>query len=232
MSETFVIPIESNPEVLNKFLIKLGVSEDFSLTDVYGLDPDLLAILPQPVLAFILLFPCSENYYNHRHEENEKLKEKPQKIPENLFYMHQFLRNACGTIALFHAVLNNLEKIQLKDGAMKNFYEKTKNLSPEDKGRILENDQEIIKIHQSFANEGQTEVPNAEDKVYFHFIALTRVGDNLMELDGTRKIPINHGKTSDETFMFDAAEICKKFINREKNDCRFTIMALAASCDQ
>lgn len=39
----------------------LGVPSDWQIVDVYGLEPDLLATVPQPVLAVMLLFPVTEN---------------------------------------------------------------------------------------------------------------------------------------------------------------------------
>lgn len=46
--------------MLNKYIQKLGVSADWSVTDVMGLEPDMLDWIPKPVKAFILLFPISD----------------------------------------------------------------------------------------------------------------------------------------------------------------------------
>ena len=60
------LPIESNPEVMNKFLHNCGLPADkWAITDVYGLDEALLAMLPQPVLSLMLLFPINEKYKEH-----------------------------------------------------------------------------------------------------------------------------------------------------------------------
>lgn len=208
---------------------KVGVSEAYQLVDVYGLDEAMLAMLPQPVRAFILLFPCTENDEKHRREEDEKLKQNLPETPEKLFYMRQYLHNACGTIALFHAILNNLQHVEVKDGPLKSFYEKAKGLTPEERGKLLEQDKGVIEIHQSLAREGQTEAPPEDEKVLFHFTALTNVNGELYELDGRKNFPVSHGKTSDDSFVADAAAVCKKFMARDEKELRFTVMAIAAA---
>jgi ubiquitin carboxyl-terminal hydrolase L3 len=35
----------------------LGVPEDVGLCDVYGIDDEMLSMVPQPVLAVLLLYP-------------------------------------------------------------------------------------------------------------------------------------------------------------------------------
>ncbi|XP_070501400.1 ubiquitin carboxyl-terminal hydrolase [Chironomus tepperi] len=229
MSESFVVPLESNPDVLNKFMKSIGVPDKYQLFDVYGLEEDTLAFLNKPVLAFILLFPCTENYENHRKQQDEEMKANPPKTPENLFYMKQYLHNACGTVALFHSILNNLDRITLEDGPLKSFYEKAKDLSPEERGKLLETDEGIISIHQKIAQEGQTEAPPANSDVLFHYVALTKVGDELFELDGGKCGAVSHGSTSDETFLTDAAIVCKKFMSRDEKELRFSFMAIAAA---
>lgn len=177
------------------------------------------------------LLISTENYENHRREEEEKLKGDPPAAPKNLFYMRQYLHNACGTIALFHAVLNNLEHIEVKDGPLKAFYDKAKDLTPEERGKLLEQDKVLIDIHQSLAREGQTEAPPEGEKILFHYAALTNVGGELYELDGRKNFPIPHGKTTDESFLTDAANVCKKFMERDEKELRFTVMAIAAAGD-
>ena len=56
------LPLESNPEVLNKFTSELGLDvSQYSFHDVFGLDQDLLAFVPQPVLAMLLLYPITKD---------------------------------------------------------------------------------------------------------------------------------------------------------------------------
>src|SRR5690349_5883658 len=122
---------------------------------------------------------------------------------------------SCGTMALIHTIFNNMKSIELKDGSViKSFYEKAKELNPEERGKLLEENKDFIACHEELASEGQTVAPASEDPIDNHFISFVNVGNELFELDGTKGFPISHGKTSDESFLVDAAKVCKEFIAR------------------
>jgi hypothetical protein len=53
---------ESNPAVLNEFSTSIGSSEKWEFHDVFGTDPELLAFIPTPVLAVMLLFPVTRSH--------------------------------------------------------------------------------------------------------------------------------------------------------------------------
>lgn len=79
-------------------------------------------------------------------------------IPSGLFYMKQTISNACGTVAMIHAVANNQDKIELEKGCLKDFLEDTKDDSPEERAVKLEDNQEVCSTHDEVAQEGQTAV--------------------------------------------------------------------------
>ncbi|XP_050300326.1 ubiquitin carboxyl-terminal hydrolase [Anthonomus grandis grandis] len=209
----------------------LGVPEQWTIVDVYGIDSDALAWVPRPAIALILLFPYSDKFLEYAKEEAEKIKEKGQVLVDDIFYMKQYVSNACGSMALIHAVANNTDKIELKDGVFKKILKDCKDMTPEERGELLSKVNEdsdaykLIAAHQELAKEGQTEA-NPEEKVNHHFVAFVQKGGWLYELDGRKDFPINHGASSEDSFLEDAAKVCKAFMERDADDVNFTIMAL------
>src|SRR5690349_11677049 len=68
------IPLESNPVVFTQLIRTLGVS-NLEFQDVYSIeDLDLLALLPRPVLALILVFPTTEAYVRQSAEAEAERK--------------------------------------------------------------------------------------------------------------------------------------------------------------
>ncbi|XP_068121343.1 ubiquitin carboxyl-terminal hydrolase isozyme L3 [Hyperolius riggenbachi] len=185
-------------------------------------------MVPRPVCALLLLFPVTEKYELFKAEEEEKIKSHGQDVDSGVWYMKQTIRNACGTIGLIHAVANNKEKLHFeKDSALEKFIEESLSLSPDERAKFLERDESIRVTHESSAQEGQSEAPNIDEKVDLHFIAFVPVKGHLYELDGSKSFPINHGPTSDDSFLEDAIEVCRKFMQRDPDELRFTVVAFS-----
>lgn len=55
------VPLESNPDVMTKYLHNVGVSPKWSISDIFGLDDDILMYVQKPVKAVIFLYPLSDN---------------------------------------------------------------------------------------------------------------------------------------------------------------------------
>lgn len=97
-------------------------------------------MVPQPVLAVMLLFPVSDEVDAAARQEDAELKEQGQHVSDKVFYMKQTIHNACGTIAILHAVENNLGALQCAPGSFfELFASATANMTPEQRGEFLEN---------------------------------------------------------------------------------------------
>jgi ubiquitin carboxyl-terminal hydrolase L3 len=53
------------------------------------------------------------------------------------------------------------------------------------------------------------------------------VDGHLYELDGGKEFPINHGESSPDTLLEDACKVVQKFMARDPEELKFTIIALA-----
>lgn len=224
------VPLEANPDVMNKFLGRVGAVEGYSLVDVLGLDEEQLSWVPKPVLAVLLLFPCSEKYEAHKREEEKRFEENPPPaIPRELFFLEQKVQNACGTVALVHAVANNAASLRPSEPRFRQFLIEGADATPSVRGDLLAECQGVASAHAELANEGQSAAPGADEPVVHHFVCFVHCEGRLYELDGRKLFPVDHGPSSPDTLLRDAAEVCRQFTQRDPDEVDFTVVALAAS---
>ncbi|XP_026751529.1 ubiquitin carboxyl-terminal hydrolase-like [Galleria mellonella] len=221
------LPMESNPDTMNKYLLKLGVSDQWRMVDVIGLEGDALGWVPRPVLAVILLFPLSETYEQLRRQEESNLVNK--EIPKDVFHLRQVLSNVCGTIALVHSVANNIHRIDLKDGLLKKYLSEAEGLDAAAKGALLENSTAILNAYKEIVHTESAVTEDSNEMPSNHFVTFIHKDGTLFELDGCKSFPINHGPTTSETLLEDAAKVCREFIAREPNNLGFNVVALVSS---
>jgi ubiquitin carboxyl-terminal hydrolase L3 len=109
------IPLESNPEVFTELIHKLGVSESLCYQDVFSLDdPDLLAFIPRPAYALVLVFPTTEAY-EARCEREEARTGSYEGCGESepVVWYKQTIYNACGLYALLHGISNGAARANI-----------------------------------------------------------------------------------------------------------------------
>lgn len=100
-----LIPLESNPLVLNDLMYGLGVSSSLALTDVWSTDDlEQLCFISRPVFALVLVLPTSDKYETHRQSTREIAEDS--KRGEEVMWIQQTIDNACGLYAILHATCN------------------------------------------------------------------------------------------------------------------------------
>ena len=212
------LPLESNPDVLNPFIRRLGVPSDWEFTDVFGLDDDLLAMVPQPCAALCLLFPSQNISQAHREAMRAKQPAGGSAgTPVFFLQQHDEMGNACGTIAAVHAVANAAAagNFALQGGPLSGFLDKATPLSITERGLALQHATEMQELSDATAASGETEGAGTDDAQGQHFISFVPVAGQLYELDGRTldeqgvAFPVCHGPTSSATFLKDAAKAIK-----------------------
>lgn len=231
------LPLESNPEILNGFMQRVGVEGSFSFADVLGLEPDLLQYVPQPTLAVCLLFP-SKAVRKPRLEALQG-QEDARRAPPSTFYLiqHKEFGNACGTIAAIHTIANLAGSggeggvLPLKpDSPVKRFLSAARGLTPDAAGTALAEASDLHEASEAAAKseKAQTKTPGRDDKVDGHFVVFLEVEGHLVELDGCMGFPIDHGAITSGGLLEDAARIIRmEFMAQAPGNPNFSVMALS-----
>jgi ubiquitin carboxyl-terminal hydrolase L3 len=151
---------ESNPDLMNQYAAQLGlIGDSYQFHDILGIDPELLDMVPQPAIAVLLLFPFSDACVVHREQERQRLEKDGQVVDPSVYFCKQTVGNACGTIAIIHALMNCRDKLQLdSDKFLAKFLTETASMSPEQRADALGKDDSIEAEHQALAEQGQSQV--------------------------------------------------------------------------
>lgn len=225
------LPLESNPEVLNNYMTMLGVTKpEMHFVDVYGVTPEMLAMVPHPVAAVMLVYPINDDSERTLKALTEAQKEEVAAFMRDhpFFYTKQYVANACGTIAILHALLNHYDALgTVEEGSLlARTYAELKDETPEKRGQAISTFGAVAAAHAVAAVQGYTTV--SEDmNVYLHFVCFVKVGDRCVELDGRQANPILHGTCTDEaTFLTAAAEAIQNRMSLNPKSFEFSITAL------
>lgn len=214
------IPMESNPEVMNSFFRQVGVKPNINVVDILGFDDELLQMVEGKVEGILLCYPMVGQTCTTVDEEAK----------ERLYFMRQTIRNACATMALLHLLANQCGDSDFEqDSSIREFIKESKQLEPEVKANKFESCDIIATAHEKASVEGQTEAPPASESVEYHFISIIHNNNIIYEMDGRKNGPINHGPTTTETFLKDAIQVVKKFVDINPANPNFSIQAVTRS---
>lgn len=219
---------------------ELGLSTALEFHDVYSLsDPSVLEFLPRPALALLLVFPITSTYENFRRSEDESKSEYTGSGPqEPVIWFKQTIRNACGLIGLLHSICNGAAAHQISDGSsLQTLLKEAIPLKPLERADLLYKSQALEAAHATAAAKGDTSAPDANDRVDLHFVAFVKDKNNdVWELDGRRKGPLNRGRLSreDDVLSEKGQELgVQSFLKREEKagggELRFSVVMLGPS---
>ena len=214
-------PLESDPTIFTDYMKKIGMSSDWQICEIFGLDDDCLGFVPQPCLAVIATM-----------ERIDKADGKPGAGKDSTivpFYMKQTgkLDNACGIIAMLHSILNNTQHISLgEESILQKLLTDSASLNADERATYLEEFKDFQTEHASYASEGQSAMPS-RDETKHHFVAFIKgPNDELIELDGTKDGPAVISEHCEDLLKSVAVEIKRRIEDKNISES-LSLMALA-----
>lgn len=229
--------LENNPEIMNATAAKLGLSSSLQFYDVYSLDePELLAHIPRPALALLVIIPLTTAWDQNRKAEDEYKQDYAGSGPEEpVIWFKQTIGHACGSIGLLHCLINGpAVEFITPNSDLSNVRDQAIPLTMDRRAEMLYNNTPFEIAHKSVQEDGDSQVDPSVERNGGHFVSFVKSRGRLWELEGSRKGPLDRGSLGDEEDVLSPKALemgIKRIIELNARagggDLRFSCIALA-----
>ena len=229
--------LESDPGVFSLLIEDYGV-RGVKVEEIY----DISRRIETKVYGFVFLFRYVLGDRRARKAARDLISEDTYvfdtDMVNNMFFAHQIINNSCATHALL-SVLLNCEDINLGPNLtrLKKF---SKGLDPESKGLAISNVPELSCAHNRHAKPSQLMVSpmvsirrgsvmssaHALLPETYHFVSFVPINGRLIELDGLKELPIDHGPWDEKEEWTDLFQRTVSERLARSPDCLFNLMAV------
>jgi len=227
--------LESDPGLFTLLVEDFGV-KGVEVEEIY----DLSKPIEGHVYGLIFLFKWTEERRSRRKTPGKEAFIENDDIVSNMFFAQQIIPNSCASHALLSVLLNCMD-VDLGE-ALEQLRDTCKGFDPETKGFAIGNVIEITVAHNKHA---RSELKLQTDKAKnlasasrameaFHFVSFIAYEGRLIELDGLKPFPIDHGPwEDDETWSDKARQVIQEKISLAtagdtSHDIRYNLMAVVA----
>ena len=229
--------LESDPGVFSLLIEDYGV-RGVKVEEIY----DISRKFDTKVYGFVFLFRYVLGDRRARKAARDLVSEDTYvfdtDMVNDMFFAHQIINNSCATHALL-SVLLNCEDVDLGPNLtkLKNF---SKGLNPESKGLAISNMLELSCAHNKHAKPSQlmmspmisTRRGSVMSSAHallpetYHFVSFVPINGRLIELDGLKELPIDHGPWGE---MEEWTDLFQRTVSERlarSPDCLFNLMAV------
>ncbi|KAF7526368.1 hypothetical protein G7054_g10789 [Neopestalotiopsis clavispora] len=229
---------------MNQLAAKLGLGAgELSFYDVYSLDePELMAHIPRPVLALLVIIPLTPAWDNlpvlvrdRRAEDADKGEYEGVGPDEPVIWFKQTIGHACGSIGVLHCAINGPAAAHIQPGStLDEIRSAALPLKMKERADMLYNCDAFEQAHKSVEQVGDTGILDKAEDNGQHFVAYIKAEGHLWELEGSRKGPLDRGSLDEDEDVMSPRALnlgLKRTIKVEQDgggtDLRFSCIALA-----
>lgn len=167
------------------------------------------------MVALIFLYEIKEEHKEVLYQALQDTSKQGMLEELQPVFVKQKISNACGTIAILHALLNTVNHVggAVEGSFLDRFLKETEGKNGDERGEFVNQSKELEEMHLKHAVKGSQETINTEAKCHYVTYILGKDGKWVVELDGRRPSPVVKTECpSMEVFHLSVSDIIQGYI--------------------